>query len=198
MIEKILLIDNYDSFSYNLVDFFEQVGASVEVVNNTISAQDVFQRDFDLMVLSPGPSTPAHSGNLLEILREARERVPLFGVCLGLEALVESFGGSLRLTEPRHGKSSPIHHDGTSIFSDLKNPLQAGRYHSLVSDEVPDCFDISAWCSSPNGEKLVMGIRHKTLPIEAVQFHPESVLSFQDQQGLSLIRNVVHSFPSQP
>ena len=194
MIHEVLLLDNYDSFSYNLVDFFEQAGASVQVEKNSVTVEKVLSVSADLLVISPGPSTPSNAGNLMKILEACSENIPIFGVCLGLEALVEFFGGSLRFVEPVHGKSSDIHHDGAGIFEGLENPFEAGRYHSLATDQVPDCFEVSAHYKEKNDESLVMALRHKTLPIEAVQFHPESVLSFRNDQGMKLIQNVVHHF----
>ena len=187
--KKILVIDNFDSFTFNLVDFLEQLGCEAAVYRNNIEPKLVDEIRPELIVLSPGPSVPKEAGNLMEIIGYTYERYPLFGVCLGLEALIEYFGGSLKFTKPVHGKNSPMAHDGKTIFSGLEPNFKAGRYHSLIADKVPDCFEISARFG-----KLVMAIRHKTLPIEAVQFHPESVLTMKHGNGFRMMQNVVNGF----
>jgi anthranilate synthase/aminodeoxychorismate synthase-like glutamine amidotransferase len=196
MFKKILVIDNFDSFTFNLVDYLEQLGCEVHVYRNDVDPSIVEEVNPDLIVLSPGPSVPKNAGNLMDIIDRYHDKYPMFGVCLGHEAFIEYFGGSLKFTKPVHGKSSEMQHDGQSIFSDLDPNFLAGRYHSLVADEVPDCFEISAKCEgefSPlSPPRLVMGIRHKTLPIEGVQFHPESVLSMKGKNGFNLMKNVIH------
>lgn len=196
MFKKILVIDNFDSFTFNLVDYIEQQGAETIVYRNTVDPSVVDEVSPDLIVLSPGPSVPKNAGNLMEIIDRYHKKYPLFGVCLGHEAFIEYFGGSLKLTKPVHGKPSDIQHDGKTIFSGLDSPFTAGRYHSLSADEVPDCFEISAKCEGEfaplSPPRIVMAIRHKTLPIEGVQFHPESVLSMKSENGMKLMENVVH------
>lgn len=185
--KKIFLLDNFDSFTFNLVDYFRQLGCEVEVYRNTVSPAKVAEVDPDLIVFSPGPSIPSKAGNMMKIIEQYKEKYPMFGVCLGQEALIEAFGGSLKLVEPVHGKSSEIKHDGKTIFDGLEPNFKGGRYHSLCADKVPDVFEISA----THGD-LVMAIRHKTLPIESVQFHPESVLTMKGNNGFKMIENVVN------
>lgn len=180
------MIDNFDSFTFNLVDYLEQLQCEVKVYRNNVDPAIIDDVKPDLIMISPGPSVPKNAGNLMKMIDLSHQRYPIFGVCLGLEALVEFFGGSLKLTTPVHGKSSPIHHDGKTIFTGIDQDFLAGRYHSLVTDRLPDCFDISANC-----ENLIMAIRHKTLPIEGVQFHPESVLTMKGGNGFKLMENVI-------
>lgn len=196
--KKILVLDNFDSFTFNLVDFFRIAGCSVEVLRNDLPPAEFAKRNFELLVLSPGPSTPRKSRNLLPIIKHFATKKPIFGVCLGLEALLEFFGGSLKFVPPVHGKSSPITHDGRTIFTGLPPNFLAGRYHSLAANCVPKCFQVSAQFSAPrqsrtahSKEALPMAIRHTKLPIEAVQFHPESVLSMSESCGQKIVENVV-------
>lgn len=189
--QNILMIDNFDSFTFNLVDYLEQLGSRVEVIRNDEDPQRIEEAKPDLIVISPGPSVPKNAGNLMKMIKWSHLKYPLFGVCLGLEALVEFFGGTLKFTTPVHGKSSFIQHDGKTIFTNLDPGFPAGRYHSLVTGTLPDCLEISAKCQGTS-ESLIMGVRHTTLPIEAVQFHPESVLSMDRNSGLQLMENVVH------
>lgn len=186
MIKKILLIDNFDSFTFNLVDYFKRLDCNVKVYRNDINPKKVKEIDPDLIVISPGPSVPKKAGNLMKIIDMAHEKYPIFGVCLGHEALIEYFGGSLKFTKPVHGKSSRIKHNGKGIFKGLEQNFQGGRYHSLVGNKIPKCFKITA-----KSEGLVMAIKHKTLPIESVQFHPESVLTMKNDSGLKLIKNLI-------
>lgn len=190
MYKRILLIDNFDSFTFNLVDYLEQLGCEVLVYRNTVDPKIVAEINPDLLLFSPGPSVPKSAGNLMKIIDIYKEQYPMFGVCLGLEAFVEAFGGTLKLTDPVHGVAYPIKHDGQRVFAGLKENFRAGRYHSLVTDKLPDCFDVTATCMG-NQEELIMAIRHKQLPIEAVQFHPESVLTMEDGQGLKLLENLI-------
>jgi len=196
MFKRILMIDNFDSFTFNLVDYLQQLGAEVLVYRNDVDPSIIDEVKPDLIVLSPGPSVPKNAGNLMAMIDLAHQRYPIFGVCLGLEALIEYFGGSLKFVKPVHGKSSPMQHDGKTIFTGLDENFPAGRYHSLVADTVPDCFEISAKCEgefSPiSPPRLVMAIRHKTLPIEGVQFHPESVLTMKGKNGFRMMENVIH------
>jgi len=186
--KKILLIDNFDSFTFNLVDYFRRLDCEVVVYRNDVAVEKVEEVAPDLIVFSPGPSVPSKAGNMMNIIEEYHLKYPMFGVCLGHEAFIEFFGGSLKLVDPVHGKSSEISHDGKTIFGDLDDNFAAGRYHSLCADEVPECFNISA-----KFDDLVMAIRHKELPIEGVQFHPESVLSMKGGAGFQIIKNIVNN-----
>ncbi len=186
---KIFLLDNFDSFTFNLVDYFRQLECEVAVYRNNIDVEKIAEINPDLIVYSPGPSVPKNAGNMMKIIDAYKDKYPMFGVCLGHEAFIEYFGGSLKFVEPVHGKSSPIDHDGGTIFNDLDKRFLAGRYHSLCADKVPDCFEISA-----KTDDLVMAMRHRNLPIEGVQFHPESVLSMKGGNGFRMIKNVVNNF----
>jgi anthranilate synthase component 2 len=182
---RVLFIDNFDSFTYNLVEYVSEY-AETEIVRNTVSLDEVRAADPDGIVISPGPGHPENDrdvGVTLDVLREVSPQVPTLGVCLGLEAAVYAYGGSVgRAPEPVHGKAFAIDHDGRGVFSNLDQGFRAGRYHSLVATDIPDCFEVSA----RTGENLVMGIRHREHPIECVQFHPESVLT---GVGHDVIRN---------
>jgi anthranilate synthase component 2 len=177
---EILFVDNFDSFTYNLVEYVSEHGASTTVRRNTVSLAALRAHDPDAIVISPGPGHPKHSrdvGVTRPVLRELSPEVPTLGVCLGLEAAVYEYGGTVgRAPRPVHGKAFPIDHDGKGVFSGLDQGFSAGRYHSLIATSIPDCFDICA--TTTDGEaSLVMGIRHESYPIECVQFHPESVLT---------------------
>jgi anthranilate synthase/aminodeoxychorismate synthase-like glutamine amidotransferase len=185
--KKIFLVDNFDSFTFNLVDYFRQLDCKVEVYRNTVDPAKIAEYDPDLIVFSPGPSVPKNAGNMMKIIDQYHDKYPMFGVCLGHEALVEYFGGSLKFVTPVHGKSSVIDHDGRTIFSGIEPDFKAGRYHSLCADKMPDDFEISA-----NHGDLVMAMRHKKLPIESVQFHPESVLTMRGGNGFKMIENIVN------
>jgi anthranilate synthase/aminodeoxychorismate synthase-like glutamine amidotransferase len=181
---RILVVDNYDSFTYNLVQYLGELGADLEVVRNDhASVDDLLIRGYDGVVVSPGPCTPNEAGMSLEVVRRFPVAgVPLLGVCHGHQSLAQAFGGRVVQHEPVHGKTTVIEHDGKRIFRGLQTPLTVGRYHSLVVDEaLPDCFVQTAW-----GGGVVMGIRHRELPAEGVQFHPESVLT---EQGKALLAN---------
>jgi anthranilate synthase component 2 len=184
----VCFIDNFDSFTYNLVEYVSQ-HASTEVVRNTATLSEVRETDPDAIVISPGPGHPKHErdvGVTTEVLRELSPEIPTLGVCLGLEAAVYAYGGSVgRAPEPIHGKSFPVEHDGQGVFAGLDAPLQGGRYHSLIATSVPDCFAVTA-TTEHDGVDLVMGIRHEEYPLECVQFHPESVLT---AAGHDLIEN---------
>jgi anthranilate synthase component 2 len=173
---RILFIDNFDSFTYNLVEYVSE-HAETEVVRNTVSLAEVRAAAPDGIVVSPGPGHPKNDrdvGVTLDVLRELSPTVPTLGVCLGLEAAVHAYGGSVgRAPEPVHGKAFAIDHDGRGVFAELAQGFRAGRYHSLIATEIPDCFAVSA----RTDDGLVMGIRHREHPIECVQFHPESVLT---------------------
>jgi anthranilate synthase/aminodeoxychorismate synthase-like glutamine amidotransferase len=181
---RVLVVDNYDSFTYNLVQYLGELGAELEVVrNDRADVDDLLIRGYDRVVVSPGPCTPNEAGMSLEVVRRFPEAgVPLLGVCLGHQSLAQAFGGRVVVGEPVHGKTTVIEHDGRTIFTGLQTPLTVGRYHSLVVDEaLPDCLVQTAW-----GGGVVMGIRHRELPAEGVQFHPESVLT---EQGKALLQN---------
>jgi len=176
---RVLFVDNFDSFTYNLVEYVSE-HAETEVVRNTASLDEVRAIDPDAVVISPGPGHPKNDrdvGVTMDVLREISPDVPTLGVCLGLEAAVYEYGGTVgRAPAPIHGKASEIEHDGEGVFAGLDQGFRGGRYHSLVATEVPECFEVTA-TAEHEGEELVMGIRHREHPIECVQFHPESVLT---------------------
>jgi len=181
---SVLVIDNYDSFAYNLVQFLGELGAEVGVVrNDKATVRELLGLEPDRLVVSPGPCTPAEAGISVEAIRSFAEAgTPVLGVCLGHQSLVEAFGGKVVRGEPIHGKDAEVEHDGRAIYEGLSNPLVAGRYHSLVADpELPDDLELT----STYGD-VVMGVRHRDLPAEGVQFHPESVLT---PQGKRLLAN---------
>jgi len=181
---RVLVLDNYDSFTYNLVQYLGELGAEVETVrNDRASVDELLASGYERCVVSPGPCTPDDAGITLELVRRMPEAgVPTLGVCLGHQALAQAFGGKVKLNPPVHGKATTIEHDGRTIFTGLPSPLTVGRYHSLVVDAaLPDCLEESA-----RGGELVMGLRHRELPAEGVQFHPESVLT---EQGRELLAN---------
>jgi anthranilate synthase component 2 len=186
------MIDNYDSFTYNLVQYFQQMGLQVEVIRNDAQTVDqVIARNPALIVLSPGPSDPEHAGICLDLVRRAAEvRLPLLGICLGHQTIGQAFGGAVvKHAAPMHGKTSAIRHFGEGLFAGLPSPLTATRYHSLIvsKDRLPDCLMITA--ESEDG--VIQGLRHKSLPIEGVQFHPESVLT---QFGHRMLANFVEAY----
>ena len=174
---RILLIDNYDSFTYNLVQAFLMLGAEVDVHrNDEISVEDALRQGHSHLVISPGPGTPRDAGVSMRMIEAFAGRIPIFGVCLGHQALVEVFGGRVvRAARLMHGKVSPVQHDGKGVFSGMAQNFQAGRYHSLIAEpsSMPEVLEVTA--RTEQGE--IMGVRHRTLPIEGVQFHPESVLT---------------------
>jgi anthranilate synthase/aminodeoxychorismate synthase-like glutamine amidotransferase len=177
------VIDNYDSFTYNLVQYLGELGADVEVIrNDKATVEELLARKPDRLVVSPGPCTPKEAGVSVDAIRAFAEAgTPVLGVCLGHQSLVEAFGGKVVRGDPIHGKDAEVEHDGRSIYRGLSNPLVAGRYHSLVADrELPEVFEVS----STYGD-VVMGVRHRELPAEGVQFHPESVLTPQGKRLLS-------------
>ena len=191
---RLLVVDNFDSFTYNLVEYFSEQrvdGERVEVLvrKNTASLEDLRALDPDAIVISPGPGHPENDrdvGVTNDVLTSLSQSVPTLGVCLGLEAAVYAYGGSVgHAPEPIHGKAFPVDHDGRGVFAGLDQGFQAGRYHSLIATAVPDCFAVTA-TTDHAGAELVMGIRHREFPIEAVQFHPESVLT---GVGHDVVRN---------
>jgi anthranilate synthase/aminodeoxychorismate synthase-like glutamine amidotransferase len=172
---RVLVVDNYDSFTYNLVQYLGELGAEVEVVrNDRATVPELLERRPDRLVISPGPCTPAEAGISIEAARAFPEAgIPTLGVCLGHQSMVEAFGGRVHVGEPIHGKDARISHDGRTIFAGLPDPLPVGRYHSLIADaELPDELELSA-----DLDGAVMAVRHRELPAEGVQFHPESVLT---------------------
>lgn len=180
---KLLMIDNYDSFTYNLVQYLGELGADVHTVrNDRASVEELLAGDYERCVVSPGPCTPDDAGISLEVVRRMPEMgVPTLGVCLGHQAMAQAFGGRVTLHPPVHGKATTIEHDGRTIFRGLSSPLTVGRYHSLVVDsELPHCLEASA-----RGGGVLMGLRHRDLPAEGVQFHPESVLTEEGKQLLA-------------
>jgi para-aminobenzoate synthetase component II len=182
----LLMIDNYDSFTYNLVQYFGELGEDVQVYrNDKITIEEIESLHPQRLVISPGPCTPKEAGVSIDAIRHFAGRLPLLGVCLGHQSLAAAFGGEvIRAERLMHGKTSMIHHDGKTVFRNLPNPFEATRYHSLIvkRSTLPDCFEISA--ETAEGE--VMGMRHRTLGIEGVQFHPESILT---TSGKDLLRN---------
>ena len=185
MTVRTLVIDNYDSFTYNLVQYLGQLGAEIDVVrNDRATVDELLAKAPERVVISPGPCTPDDAGITLEAARRFPEAgIPTLGVCLGHQALAQAFGGSVVRHEPVHGKQTTIDHDGKTLFSGLPSPLTVGRYHSLIAADadLPECFDVSA-----RGDGLVMAVRHRELPAEGVQFHPESVLT---EDGLRIVEN---------
>jgi len=180
---KVLVIDNYDSFTYNLVQYLGELGAEIEVVRNDRAAVgELLERDPDRLVVSPGPCTPAEAGISVDAIGAfARAGTPVLGVCLGHQSLVEAFGGRTVRGEPIHGKDAEVEHDGRTIYDGVPSPLVAGRYHSLVADpDLPQELEVSASLGD-----VVMGVRHRELPAEGVQFHPESVLTPHGKQLLA-------------
>lgn len=186
----LFMLDNYDSFTYNLVQYFQELGIRVEVRrNDQCTIEDIEALNPDYICISPGPSNPDHAGISLEVIRHFAGKVPLLGVCLGHQAIAQAFGGQVvHAKQIMHGKVSPITHDGSNVFKDLPSPMTVTRYHSLaVADySLPDCLAITA--QTEDGE--IMGLRHKTLAISAVQFHPESILS---EHGHQLLQNFLQA-----
>jgi len=181
---KVLMVDNYDSFTYNLVQYLGELGAEpVPVRNDAAQVDELLEQGFDRVVVSPGPCTPNEAGISVDVMRRFPEAgVPTLGVCLGHQSLVQAFGGTVVRHVPVHGKATDIEHDGTGLFAGLPSPLTVGRYHSLVADpDLPDCLEVTA-----RGAGVVMAVRHRDLPALGVQFHPESVLT---PEGKRLLEN---------
>jgi anthranilate synthase/aminodeoxychorismate synthase-like glutamine amidotransferase len=180
----ILIIDNYDSFTYNLVQYFGELGADIRVVRNDQTTVDAIEKQNpERIVISPGPKTPSDAGICLDVLHHFAGKVPLFGVCLGHQAIGQAFGGRvIRAPHLMHGKTSEIQHDGKTIFAGLPNPFSATRYHSLIveRESLPSCLEITATTS----DGLIMGLRHREMKVEGVQFHPESILTTAGRQLL--------------
>jgi anthranilate synthase component 2 len=182
----LLMIDNYDSFTYNLVQYLSEIGQEVKVYrNDRITIEEVNKLKPKYIVISPGPCTPNEAGISLELINSFKGKIPILGVCLGHQSIGQAFGGKIIHAQTiMHGKTSQIFHENTGVFNGIKSPFTATRYHSLVIDKksLPDCFDITAWTD----DNEIMGIKHKDLPIEGVQFHPESILS---EYGHDLLKN---------
>ena len=179
---NVLVVDNYDSFTYNLVQYLGELGADVEVMRNDV--EDLLEREPDRLIVSPGPCTPNEAGLSMKAVRGFGERgTPVLGVCLGHQSLAQEFGGKVVRGEPVHGKTAEMEHDGRTIYEGLESPLVVGRYHSLVvaPDALPDELEVSARAGD-----VIMGLRHRELPVEGVQFHPESVLT---PRGKQMLRN---------
>jgi anthranilate synthase component 2 len=186
----LLMIDNYDSFTYNLVQYFGELGQEVNVYrNDEITVDEIENQKPKYVVISPGPCTPDEAGISLELIEKLAGKIPILGVCLGFQAIAQAFGGNIIGAQRiMHGKVSPIHHTGKSVFKGLKNPLNATRYHSLVAEQstLPECLEVTAWTNNDSGSiEEIMGVRHKTLAIEGVQFHPESILTEHGHQMLN-------------
>jgi anthranilate synthase component 2 len=187
----IVMIDNYDSFTYNLVQYFSELGQDVVVHrNDKITIDQIKKLSPQYIVLSPGPCTPKEAGISLKVVDSFKDKVPILGVCLGHQTIGQAFGGKIIHAKTiMHGKTSEIHHTNEGVFKDIKSPFIATRYHSLVVEKTscPDCFDITAWTEDDE----IMSIKHKTMPIEGVQFHPESILS---QHGHDLLLNFLKNY----
>ncbi|WP_150911300.1 aminodeoxychorismate/anthranilate synthase component II [Marinobacter halotolerans] len=187
----LLMIDNYDSFTYNVVQYLAELGADVQVYrNDEITIEKIEELNPERLVISPGPCTPNEAGISMAAIEHFAGKLPILGVCLGHQAIGQVFGGNvIRAGRVMHGKVSPVFHRDQGVFRGLNNPLQATRYHSLVieKESLPDCLEVTAWTRHDDGSvEEIMGVRHKTLPIEGVQFHPESIMT---EQGHELLRN---------
>lgn len=190
----ILMIDNYDSFTYNLVQYLGELGQDVRVVrNDELSVEQVRKLAPERIVISPGPGTPNQAGVSLDLIARLGAQIPILGVCLGHQSIGQAFGGTIvRASRIMHGKTSQIHHTGVGVFAGLPSPFEATRYHSLVVEKstFPAALEVTAWTQNADGSRdEIMGLRHKVLPLEGVQFHPESILT---QHGHALLRNFLH------
>ncbi|WP_028485025.1 aminodeoxychorismate/anthranilate synthase component II [Thioalkalivibrio sp. ALE17] len=193
----ILMLDNYDSFTFNLVQYLGELGAEVVVHrNDCITPDGIAELAPEGIVISPGPCTPNEAGVSLEVIRRFAGEIPILGVCLGHQAIGQVFGGRVvRAREIMHGKTSPVYHTGVGVFAGLENPLEATRYHSLVveSSSLPECLEVTAWTQREDGARdEIMGLRHRELDVEGVQFHPESILT---RQGHELLDNFLRRLP---
>lgn len=182
----LLMLDNYDSFTYNLVQYFGELGEDVRVFrNDAITLKEIAAMAPDRLVISPGPCSPKEAGISVDVIREFAGRIPILGVCLGHQSIGYAFGGEIvHAQKPMHGKLSPVHHTNAGVFANLPNPFTATRYHSLAirRDTLPDCLEITAWTDDDE----IMGVRHKTLAVQGVQFHPESIMT---EHGHALLGN---------
>ncbi len=187
----LLMIDNYDSFTYNVVQYFGELGADVKVVrNDEITIEEIEALNPDHLVISPGPCTPNEAGVSVAAIKHFAGKLPILGICLGHQSIGQAFGGDIvRAGQVMHGKTSEMYHEDKGVFKDLSHPFTATRYHSLVIDKetLPDCLEVTAWTQNEDGSiEEIMGVQHKTLPIQGVQFHPESILT---QHGHDLLNN---------
>ena len=187
----LLMIDNYDSFTYNLVQYFGELGADIRVFrNDEITLEEIEAMAPEKIVISPGPCTPHEAGISVPAIKHFAGSIPILGVCLGHQSIGEAFGGKIiRAKHVMHGKISAIHHEGKGVFKDIENPFNATRYHSLVIEyeSLPDCLELTSWTENEDGSlEEIMGVRHKTLAVEGVQFHPESILS---EHGHQMLKN---------
>jgi anthranilate synthase component 2 len=192
----LLMVDNYDSFTYNVVQYFGELHAEVKVVrNDEISVADIAAQDPEYVVISPGPCTPNEAGISLEAVGYFAGKKPLLGICLGHQSIGQAFGGNIvRASKVMHGKISPVYHNNTGVFTDLPSPFNATRYHSLVIDKntLPACLEITAWTQNDDGSiDEIMGVKHRDLAIEGVQFHPESILT---EHGHQLFNNFLQLY----
>lgn len=191
----LLMIDNYDSFTYNLVQYFGELGADVYVYrNDEIDLATIESLQPEHLVISPGPCTPNEAGVSVDAIKQFAGKIPILGVCLGHQSIGQAFGGNIvHAQEVMHGKTSPVFHADTGIFSGLTNPYQATRYHSLVieKESLPDCLEVTAWTQTADGEMdEIMGVRHRTFNVQGVQYHPESILT---EHGHDLLRNFLQN-----
>jgi anthranilate synthase component II len=189
----LLMIDNYDSFTYNLVQYLGELGVDVRVFrNDEITLDQVAELAPERIVISPGPCTPTEAGISVPLITAFAPRTPILGVCLGHQSIGQAFGGRIvKAREVMHGKTSPIHHAGQGVFAGLEVPFEATRYHSLVieAQSLPECLEVTAWTETPDGERdEIMGVRHRDYPVQGVQFHPESILT---RHGHDLLRNFI-------
>ncbi|MCC6505336.1 MAG: aminodeoxychorismate/anthranilate synthase component II [Aquimonas sp.] len=187
----LLMIDNYDSFTYNLVQYFGELGQAVKVIrNDELSVTQIAALKPERIVISPGPCTPNEAGVSLDVLATLGDQVPILGVCLGHQSIGQAFGGKvIRASRIMHGKTSPVFHHGSGVFAELPSPFEATRYHSLVVEQssLPDCLEVTAWTQNVDGSREeIMGLRHRTLPVQGVQFHPESILT---EHGHAMLQN---------
>ncbi|VAV83488.1 Anthranilate synthase, amidotransferase component @ Para-aminobenzoate synthase, amidotransferase component [hydrothermal vent metagenome] len=186
----LLMIDNYDSFTYNLVQYFQEMDEEVRVFrNDAITVDEIKDLSPDRLVISPGPCDPSKAGVSVEAIKTFAGKVPVLGVCLGHQSVAYGFGGRvIRAERLMHGKTSMVHHDGKTIYDGIDDPFEATRYHSLIveRESLPDCFEVSAWTGQEDGLYEIMGIRHKDIPLEGMQFHPESILT---GVGKQILRN---------
>ncbi len=192
----VLMIDNYDSFTYNLVQYLGELGEEVNVFrNDSITIESIEEISPNQIMISPGPCTPNEAGISVEVIRHFAGRLPILGICLGHQSIGQAFGGKIiKANKVMHGKLSSIHHVGSGVFQNLPTPFTATRYHSLVigKDNIPDCLEVTAWTlSEANEREEIMGVRHKEFPIEGVQFHPESILS---DHGHQLLKNFLINY----
>ncbi len=195
----LIMVDNYDSFTYNVVQYFGELNADVHVVrNDEVNVADIAEKNPEYVVISPGPCTPNEAGISLEAVTAFAGKKPLLGICLGHQSIGQAFGGKIvRASQVMHGKISPVYHNNTGVFSNLPSPFNATRYHSLVIDKasLPDCLEVTAWTQNYDGSiDEIMGVKHKTLDVEGVQFHPESIFT---EHGHQLLNNFLQCYKAE-